>query len=107
MNIKPGIKLVKETEGKGLSARQGDKVTVLLNGWLNKGTCIQENHLEAIVIGRRSVIPGIEYSLEGMKVGGIREVKISPHLGYKHTGVENLIPANALLNYKIEVLKIE
>ena len=104
MELKPGIKLVSESEGSGPPVKKGDKVTVRLNGWLNQGDPVQENYVGEIVVGSRVVVPGIEYSLEGMKQGGKRRVKISPHLGYKDTGVKDLIPANAVLIYEIEVL---
>jgi hypothetical protein len=36
-----------------------------------------------------------------------RPRKISPHLGYKEKGVENLIPPNAVLVYEIELLEVK
>ncbi|MEJ2232036.1 MAG: FKBP-type peptidyl-prolyl cis-trans isomerase [Nitrospirales bacterium] len=87
--------------------KKGDTVTFRLNGWLNQGDPVQENYVGEIVVGSRVVIPGIEYSLEGMKPGGKRIVKISPHLGYKEAGVKDLIPANAVLIYEIEILAIQ
>ena len=107
MELKPGIKLVSESEGTGDPVKQGDRVTVRLNGWLNQGSPIQENYVGEIVVGSRVAIPGIEYSLEGMKQGGKRKVKISPHLGYKEAGVRNLIPENAVLVYEIEILDVK
>jgi len=107
MEIKPGIKLVSESEGSGPPVKKGDTVRVRLNGWLNQGEPVQENYVGEIVVGSRVAIPGIEYSLEGMKQGGKRKVKISPHLGYKETGVKYLIPSNAVLIYEIEVLDVK
>jgi FKBP-type peptidyl-prolyl cis-trans isomerase len=107
MNIKPGIKLVEESEGTGEKANRGDVVRVRLNGWLSKGKQIQSNYIENVLLGNRNLIPGIEYSIEGMRTSGIRKVKISPHLGYGAKGVVNLIPPNAVLIYEIEVLDIE
>ena len=60
-----------------------------------------------VMVGGREVIPGIGYSIEGMRRGGKRKVKISPHLGYREAGVENLIPPNAVLVYEIEVLEVK
>lgn len=107
MEIKPGIKLVSESVGTGQPVKKGDRVTVRLNGWLSQGDRVQENDIEDIVVGSRVVIPGIEYSLEGMKQGGKRTVKISPHLGYKEAGIQDLIPPNAVLIYEIEVLDVQ
>ncbi|MCU7830262.1 MAG: FKBP-type peptidyl-prolyl cis-trans isomerase [Candidatus Thiodiazotropha sp. (ex Myrtea sp. 'scaly one' KF741663)] len=107
MTLKPGIKLISETEGSGVETKKGDSVKVLLNGWLNKGEIIQSEFTCEVVLGARNVIPGIEYSIEGMKVGGKRKVKLSPHLGYGEKGVPGKIPSNAVLVYEIEVEGIE
>ena len=40
-----------------------------------------------IMLGRRQAIAGIEQALMGMKVGGYRKVRISPHLAYRDEGV--------------------
>ena len=106
MEIKPGIKLIEESEGSGQPVKKGDRAKVRLSGWLNQGDSIQENYIVEIEVGRRIVIAGIEYSLEGMKPGGKRKVKISPHLGYKETGVGK-IPPNAVLIYEIELLDVK
>jgi len=106
MPLKSGVKLVAETEGVGPPVKKGDRVKVRLNGRLNRGASIQENYITEIVIGKRSVIPGIEYGLEGMKPGGKRKVRISPHLAYRDKGVADLIPPNAVLVYEIEILDV-
>jgi FKBP-type peptidyl-prolyl cis-trans isomerase len=105
--LKPGIQLLSETDGAGDPVRKGDTVKIRLNGWLNRGEQIQENCLNEIVVGNRELIAGIEYSIEGMRQGGKRKVKISPHLGYHKISVQNLIPPNAVLIYEIELLEIK
>jgi FKBP-type peptidyl-prolyl cis-trans isomerase len=107
MMLRSGIKLLSETKGTGEPIKKGDTVKVRLNGWLSQGQQIQENHLCQVVVGSRGVIPGIDYSIEGMRRGGRRKVKISPHLGYREAGVENLIPSNAVLVYEIEILEVK
>lgn len=106
MNFKPGIKIIEEIEGDGAAVKKGNAITIKLNAWLNKGQQIQKDHIELIKLGTRSVIPGIEYSVIGMKVSGIRKVKISPHLAYGEKGVKHQIPPNAILIYEIEILKV-
>ena len=105
--LKSGIKLLSETQGTGEPIKKGDTVKVRLNGWLNQGQQIQEDYLGEVMVGGREVIPGIGYSIEGMRRGGKRKVKISPHLGYREAGIENLIPPNAVLVYEIEVLEVK
>ena len=41
-----------------------------------------------------------------MKVGGIRRVRVSPHLAYGEAGVPPLIPGNAALVFEVELLEI-
>ena len=105
--LKSGLKLLSETQGTGEPIKKGDTVKVRLNGWLNQGQQIQENYLAEVMVGGREVIPGIDYSIEGMRQGGKRRVKISPHLGYREAGIENSIPPNAVLVYEIEVLEVK
>lgn len=107
MKLTSGITLIAETVGAGLAIKKGDKVTVRLNGWLNRGETIQRDYVGDIVIGNHGVIAGIEYALIGMRPGGRRTVRISPHLGYKAAGIAGPIPADAVLVYEIEVLEIE
>jgi FKBP-type peptidyl-prolyl cis-trans isomerase len=107
MMLRSGIKLLAETQGTGEPIKKGDTVKVRLNGSLNQGQPIQENYLAEVIIGSREIIPGIDYSIEGMRRGGRRKVKISPHLGYRQAGVEERIPPNAVLVYEIEVLEVK
>ncbi len=48
MKIKSGIKLLAESEGIGPMVKQGDQVTVRLNGWLNRGDRIQTDAIATI-----------------------------------------------------------
>ena len=50
-----------------------------------------------IVLGRRQAIAGVEHVLMGMKVGGYRKVRVSPHLAYRDKGIPDLIPPDAVL----------
>ena len=48
-------------------------------------------------LGKRDAITAIEYSLYGMKAGGYRKVKSSPHLAFREEGIPGKVPANAVL----------
>jgi FKBP-type peptidyl-prolyl cis-trans isomerase len=50
------------------------------------------------------LIPGLFYGMEGMRIGGIRELRISPHMAYGEEGVEGSIPPNAVLRAQVTVL---
>jgi FKBP-type peptidyl-prolyl cis-trans isomerase len=53
------------------------------------------------------MIAGIETALIGMREGGYRKVRISPHLAYRGTGVSGKIPKNAVLIYELWLNAIE
>ena len=48
----------------------------------------------------------VEHALMGMKVGGYRKVRVSPHLAYREKGVPDLIPADAVLIVEVWLREI-
>jgi FKBP-type peptidyl-prolyl cis-trans isomerase (trigger factor) len=112
-----GLKLLEEREGAGTPVNKGDRILFNMRLFLNKGTEVRLNETQAthlpkemirvvdgatlidhtIVLGRREAVAGVEHALMGMKVGGYRKVRISPHLAYRDTGIPGLIPLNAVL----------
>src|SRR3972149_12049421 len=56
--------------GDGPTAHRGTRVEVRYNLFLNRGDQVQENQLYSFRVGKRRVIPGLEYGVEGMRVGG-------------------------------------
>lgn len=112
-----GIKLLDEKEGHGRAAQKGDRIVYNLKMFLNQGDEVPLNERQAghvpgdmirseggdrlidhrIILGRRRAIAGVEYALFGMKPGGYRKVRVSPHLAYGAEGLEGLIPADAVL----------
>ncbi|HEV8721437.1 MAG TPA: FKBP-type peptidyl-prolyl cis-trans isomerase [Candidatus Binatia bacterium] len=115
MRLRSGIKLLDEREGTGEPAKKGDRI--VYNFVLNKGDEVllyerQADYLpekmirtedgsrfidHTTTLGQREAIAGIEYSLIGMKQGGYRKVRLSPHLAYRDQGLDDLIPPNAVL----------
>ena len=122
MNIKKGLKLLDEIEGKGDPAVKGDYVKFKLLAYLNKGEEIQVNEIEkretwpdemffrengkeyinySCQLGKRQNVAAVEYSLCGMKLGGYRKVKASPHLAYGQKGIPGKVPENAVIIFEI------
>ena len=58
-------------------------------------------------IDRRSLVAGLFYGIQGMRVGGLRRLEIAPHLGYGDRGVPGIIPPGALLVAEVCVLSID
>ena len=75
----------------------GEEVTGL---WGNDDAGIRFRLLD------REIIPGLRSAVDGMRVGGRREVTISPHLAFGETGIPGRIPPNALLRGEFELLEV-
>ena len=116
-----GVKLLDDREGEGQPAQKGDRVTYNVRLFLNKGEEVPLNASQAehlpkemlriegnvtfvdhqTVLGSRQTMAGIEHALMGMKAGGYRKVRISPHLAYREKGLSNLIPPQAVLTVEV------
>jgi FKBP-type peptidyl-prolyl cis-trans isomerase len=99
--MKSGIKLIEETEGQGPAAEQGDTVEFESQAFLSRGDRAQDRWATTTRLGSRQIIAGVEYSLIGMKAGGYRKVKISPHLAYRDVGVTDKVPPNAVMIFEL------
>jgi FKBP-type peptidyl-prolyl cis-trans isomerase len=68
------------------------------------GDQILVDHISTL--GKRQAIAGIEKALMGMRAGGFRKVRVSPHLAYRDRGVPGLIPPDAVLDVSIWLREI-
>lgn len=109
--MKSGIKFEEIEKGKGREAQENDYVLVECLFFLNHGEPIEifgnfHDNKFVINLNTRDIIPGLRYGIIGMSEGGVRNLKISPHLAYGEKGIVNKIPPNALLLCKVKLLKI-
>lgn len=103
---------IKEIEkGSGEEANVGETVVVHYTGWLMDGTkfdsSVDRGTPFSFTLGERRVIPGWEQGVEGMQVGGKRELIIPPHLAYGEAGAGGVIPPDATLRFEIELLEVK
>lgn len=107
-NAKIQIKVM--TEGAGAVAVRHSKVSVHYTGWLQDGTkfdsSVDRGKPFQFTLGTGKVIPGWEMGVEGMKVGGKRELTIPPELAYGAKGAAGVIPPNATLRFEIVLLSL-
>ena len=99
------------SEGKGPAAKEGDQVTVNYHGVaFSTGEVFDSSFgrepLPVPPLGSGGVIPGFEQGLEGMKVGGRRQLTIPPDLAYGPTGSPPAIGPNETLVFVLDLIKI-
>ena len=105
-----GMKIEILKEGTGQVAKSGDNVFVHYTGTLENGTkfdsSVDRGTPFDFVLGQNRVIQGWELGVLGMKVGEKRKLTIPPELGYGAQAV-SVIPANSVLLFDVELLKIK
>ena len=110
-----GLKYTDHNVGTGDEAVKGAAVEVHYTGWLYKdGTrgkkfdsSVDRGKPFSFSLGAGQVIRGWDEGVEGMKVGGKRELIIPAELGYGARGAGGgLIPPNATLDFEVELLKV-
>jgi peptidylprolyl isomerase len=103
-----GLKYVDLVVGTGPAVKTGDDLSVNYEGKLTNGTkfdsSYDRNQPFDLVLGVSQVIPGWTEGLSTMRVGGIRKLIIPPQLGYGLEGSGDVIPPNATLIFKVEIL---
>lgn len=98
--------------GTGTEARPGHKVSVQYVGvGFNTGKEFDASWNRGkpfeFQLGAHQVIPGWEAGIEGMKVGGRRELIIPPELAYGANGSPPSIGPNETLVFVIDLLKVK
>lgn len=96
--------------GTGTTAKLGDTVTVNYVGALYSNGKVFDSSWSrsqtfSTPLAPTSVIQGWVNGIEGMKVGGRRELIIPPSLGYKNVA-QGTIPANSTLIFIVDLLAV-
>jgi uncharacterized protein len=120
--LRTGLSLLLDLPGAGAPVRRQHNYRIRLRLWLHRGEPVRwqaawgpvgaarledqgETLITEVRIDRRSLVGGLFYGVEGMRVGGLRRLEIAPHLAYGDRGVPNVIPAAALLTAEITILE--
>jgi len=110
MKTKSGVSYWDIKVGTGATAMKGQTVTVHYTGWLTNGKKFDSSvdRKEPFQFKLESgVIQGWIDGVQGMKVGGKRQLSIPPALGYGAQGAGGVIPPNATLIFDVELLSID
>jgi FKBP-type peptidyl-prolyl cis-trans isomerase len=97
--------------GTGAVAGASKKVKVYYTGWLLDGKEF-DSSLDAgepieFELGTGQVIKGWDQGIVGMKVGGKRQLRIPPELGYGAHGAGSAIPPNSTLIFDVELVGVK
>ncbi len=97
--------------GTGKAAKPADDITVNYTGWVEKTGKKFDSSLDrgepfTMTIDSTRVIKGWTEGLKGMRVGGIRRLRIPPQLAYGTQGAGKDSPPNATLIFDIELLSV-
>jgi len=119
--LRSGLVLLTDIPGAGDPVLRQHNYMVRLRLWLHRGEPVRwqmpsgpvgvgrlEDNGETLItemrINRGSMMNGLFYGFDGMRVGGTRRLEIAPHLAYGEKGVPGMIPENALLIAEITIL---
>jgi FKBP-type peptidyl-prolyl cis-trans isomerase len=110
ITTKSGLKYEDVKVGTGAEAKAGDTVEVHYVGTLKDGKKFDSSRDRGktfpFKLGAGKVIKGWDEGVAGMKVGGVRKLMIPPELGYGARGFPPVIPANADLNFEVELVQV-
>jgi FKBP-type peptidyl-prolyl cis-trans isomerase FkpA len=103
----PSGMYIRETpQGGGAEAKKGAVVTVRYTGWLANGRQFDSNPVTGFKfnLGAGEVIAGWDLGVEGMKVGGTRQLIIPPKLAYGASG-NGPIPGDSVLVFLVTMVE--
>lgn len=103
-----GLNFIDQLIGTGATAATGQLVEVKYTGRLVDGTQFDTGTIQFTPGSSTpiNVIEGWDEGIPGMKVGGKRQLIIPSNLGYGAAGSPPNIPANAVLIFDVELLRI-
>jgi FKBP-type peptidyl-prolyl cis-trans isomerase len=105
-----GLRYIDISVGEGEAAKAGDTAVVHYTGWLVNGTkfdsSVDRGEPFSFPLGAGRVIRGWDEGVDGMMVGGVRKLIVSPELGYGSRSI-GPIPPDSTLIFEVQLLEIQ
>ena len=113
-----GLEVIELREGEGEAARPGQRIQVHYVGHIfdqrepgGRGAQFDASRPRGepfrFLLGAGQVIRGWDQGLEGLRVGGVRELRFGPEFGYGDRGAGRAIPPGASLVFEVELIAVE
>ena len=99
------LQVIDEKTGDGPEVKAGDSVKVKYKGALAKTGEVFDSNDQGMTISLNQVIEGWKEGIPGMKVGGVRILKIPSDKGYGDQA-SGSIPAGSDLVFRVELLEV-
>ncbi|XP_038871910.1 peptidyl-prolyl cis-trans isomerase FKBP11-like [Salvelinus namaycush] len=104
------VETLVKPETCSIMSEMGDTLQIHYTGKLLADGKVIDSSLSrdplVVVLGKRTVIPGLEQSLVGVCEGQKIKTIIPPHLAYGKRGYPPTIPADAALEFEVEVMSL-
>ncbi|KAL0978363.1 hypothetical protein UPYG_G00169510 [Umbra pygmaea] len=104
------VETLVKPEACSLTSEIGDTLQIHYTGKLLADGKVIDSSLSrdplVVELGKRTVIPGLEQSLVGVCEGQKIKTTIPPHLAYGKRGYPPTIPADAALEFEVEVISL-
>ena len=102
-----GLRIIDLQAGSGDEVVFGNIVEVHYRGALPNGDVFDDSYNRgstfSFQVGAGNVIKGWDEGLQGMQIGGKRQLIIPPELGYGSRGAGPGIPPNSTLVFEVEL----
>ena len=107
-----GLEYVDIRKGNGAEAKPGKKIKVHYTGWLADSkkkfdSSVDRHEPIEFTLGSGMVIKGWDEGIDGMNVGGRRQLHIPAKLAYGEHGAGDAIPPNADLIFDCALVAVE
>ncbi|XP_050584935.1 46 kDa FK506-binding nuclear protein-like [Bombus affinis] len=107
--VEGGVQIKELKVGNGVFAKSGKLVSVYYVGRLKNGKkfdATTQGDGFKFRLGKGEVIKGWDVGIQGMKVGGKRQITIPPAMAYGAKGSPPVIPGNSTLVFEVELRNV-
>ena len=106
LSINDSVDIETVRTGSGPAAEEGSFVTVTYSLHLPDGSEVLSirDHSHSFTVGDRTVIPGLDAGVRGMKPGGERILTLPPISHYGRDGYAGVIPPDTTLTMKLKLI---